>query len=143
MVVHRLEADQAAILEKEVTEQEIKEVVFSINSNKAPSPDGVNGFFFQKMWYLIGGEVTQAIKSFFGSGKLLREVNNTYIALIPKKQNSAQLKDFRPISCCNFMYKCISMLLANRLKRMLPNVINYAQSAFIPGRSIENNIMLA
>ena len=109
MVGTRIDATQAFFLEREFSDIEIKEVVFSINPGKAPGPDGFNGFFFQRMWYLIGEEVTQAIKSFFQHGQLLKEVNHTYLALIPKKPNATRLTDFRPIPCCNF---CISALVS-------------------------------
>ena len=53
------------------------------------------------------------------------------------------MNDYRPISCCNLIYKCISSILASRIKAILPNLINKAQSAFVPGRHISDNILLA
>ncbi|XP_074342333.1 uncharacterized protein LOC141679853 [Apium graveolens] len=53
------------------------------------------------------------------------------------------MADFRPISLCTVMYKCISKILASRLKLIMPTVVDIAQSAFIPGRSISDNILLA
>lgn len=53
------------------------------------------------------------------------------------------MADFRPISCCNTIYKCIAKILANRLKAVLPPLINRAQSAFVKGRKISDNILLA
>ena len=84
-----------------------------------------------------------AVQSFFESGKLLKELNHTTITLVPKCQNSSKLKDFRPISCCNLIYKCISGILARRLKAILPEMIDKAQSTFILGRNISDNILLA
>jgi hypothetical protein len=69
--------------------------------------------FFKHAWPIIGGDVLDAIKSFFVSSKLLKRVNATIITLVPKKINPASMGDYRPISCCNFIYKCITKILAN------------------------------
>ena len=141
-VSKRIEPQHVEALDSEVTSEEIKSALFSIHPNKAPGPDGFNGFFFQQVWHIIGDHFVAAIKYFFSSGRLLREVNSTIIALIPKSKNPSCLNDYRPISCCNTIYKCISKILANRLKGILPAIIDNAQSAFIRGRSISDNILL-
>jgi hypothetical protein len=51
--------------------------------------------------------------------------------------------DYRPISCCNVVYKCITRVLANRLRLGLNDVVSSNQGVFIPGRSIAENILLA
>ena len=62
---------------------------------------------------------------------------------VPKISNPTKLKDFWPIVCCNFIYKCISGILAARLKGILSSIIDGAQAAFIQGRSMSDNIFLA
>ena len=142
-VFKSISSDQALDPIQNVTPEEIKRVVFRMKADKAPGPDGFSADFFQRSWHIVGEEVTRTVMSFFKYGKLLKEVNHTSLTLIPKISNPSKLSDFRPIACCNFLYKCISGIIANRLKVLLPSFIDEAQAAFIPGRSMSNNIFLA
>jgi hypothetical protein len=83
------------------------------------------------------------VLEFFSSGKLLKETNATIITLAPKKKNPSSMSDYRPISCCSVVYKCITKILANRLRPGLEDIISLNQGAFIPNRSIAENILLA
>lgn len=74
---------------------------------------------------------------------MLKESNATAIALIPKVPNPSFMSDFRPISCCNTIYKCISKIIASRLRLALPDIISKSQATFVPGRKIGDNILLA
>ena len=70
-------------------------------------------------------------------------VNNTLITLIPKCDNPSTVRDLHPITLCNVLYKIIAKVLANRLKVLLPDIISANQSAFVPGRSILDNVIVA
>jgi hypothetical protein len=80
---------------------------------------------------------------FFYSNQLLQEQNHTFIALIPKRLGAFAVQHFWPISLCNIIYKIISKLLANRLKPLLSKIISTFQSAFVPGRHIQDNSILS
>lgn len=73
---------------------------------------------------------------------MLKKVNSTIVALVPKVPNPSKIGDFRPISCCNIVYKCISRILARRLQAVLPMLIDPVQSGFVKGRRIADNIFL-
>nr|GEW43737.1 hypothetical protein [Tanacetum cinerariifolium] len=125
-----------------VTNEEIKHAMFSICDNKAPSPDGFTFVFFKKGWDVVGQDVCNGVRDFFVNGKLLKEINHTFLALIPKVSTPHKVNDFRPISCCNVIYKCISKILTNRLIEGVKEVMSENQSAFVPGRRISDNILL-
>lgn len=74
---------------------------------------------------------------------MLKQANSTAITLITKVKKPKKITDFRPISCCNIIYKVISKILARRLRGILGKIVHMNQSAFIPGRQISDNIMLA
>jgi len=91
----------------------------------------------------VGSLVTEAVQDFFSSGFLLKEVNATILALIPKVPNACEVNDFRPIACCNTVYKLITKILANRIAPVLQDLISPTQNAFVKGRRIRDNILLA
>ena len=109
---------------------------------KAPGPDGMPPVFYQSYWHVVGLDVSTAVLSCLNQGKIPPSLNHTYVALIPKTKNPERVTEYRPISLCNVIYKLISKVLANRLKKLLPNVISDTQSAFVPGRLITDNILI-
>ncbi|XP_077221623.1 uncharacterized protein LOC143855390 [Tasmannia lanceolata] len=140
---YKLSLDDARDLVRPFQAEEIKEVVFKCDGNRAPGPDGFNGVFFKHFWYLIATEVVEAIHYFFRTGNLLPAFNTTFIALIPKCSGASSPNHFRPISLCNFFYKIISKLLASRLSKVLNRIVSPNQSAFIKDRLIQDNVLLS
>lgn len=126
-----------------VSEAEIKETMFSIDSDRAPGPDGFNSHFYKASWDIVGSEIIAAIKEFFSIVKLLKQPNDTSLTIIPKMENAEELGDFRPFSCCNVLYKCITKVITRRLFPILQYVISANQSGFVKGISIADNVMLA
>lgn len=138
-----LTADQQTFLEKHFTDADVLNVLSKMGKNKSPGPDGFTPEFFISTWSIIGKDVTKGILHFFNSLEMPRIVNSTAIALVPKIDNPTNVNHYRPISCCNTLYKCVSKLLADRIRVVLPSLISPSQSAFVPQRSIGDNIMLA
>ncbi|KAL2235700.1 UNVERIFIED_CONTAM: hypothetical protein Sindi_1302200 [Sesamum indicum] len=124
---HVLTNEEAGQLILAFSPEDVKQAVFDIAEDKAPGPDGFSSGFFKAAC----------------NGKLLKQVNSTLLALIPKVHTPMTVGDFRPISYCNVLYKIIAKLIVQRLSMVLDKIISPCQGAFIPGRSIGDNIMLA
>lgn len=125
-----------------VSNEEIKSAIFDIDDNKAPGPDGYTSKFFKASWDVVGGDVCMVVKEFFSSGKMLGELNNTIISLVPKSKSPRKVFDYRPIACCGVVYKCISKVITNRIKGVLGELVDSNQGTFIGGRQISDNILL-
>jgi len=128
---------------REFTGDEVDRALFQMHPVRAPGPDGFGVCFFQKHWETIGGTVRRTVLEFLNNGNFDHSLNSTHIVLIPKTPNAQSVADFRPISLCNVIVKIISKVLANRLKQVLPLVISQYQSAFVPGRLITDNVLVA
>ncbi|XP_055962303.1 uncharacterized protein LOC130015686 [Mercurialis annua] len=135
--------EENLMLNSPVSDDEVRRAMFSIDMDKAPGPDGFGSAFFRKSWNIVGGDIIKAVKDFFTTGKMLRQANATIVSLIPKVDNPEIISEFRPIACCNTMYKVISKILAKRMSSILSRIVSSSQSAFVPGRSIADNILLA
>nr|GEX72817.1 RNA-directed DNA polymerase, eukaryota, reverse transcriptase zinc-binding domain protein [Tanacetum cinerariifolium] len=133
---NKISAAQLRDLECEVSNEEIKRVVWDCGTEKAPGPDGFTFGFFRCFWYLIHGDVVAAVRYFFLHTIILKGCNLSFIALIPKTPNVNLVNDFRPISLIESLYKIIAKFLANRLVGVLDDIVNEVQSAFIKDRQI-------
>jgi ribonuclease HI len=128
---------------KPYTAEEIKEAMFDIGDYKAPGTDGLHAVFYKKFWAVVGEEVTKEVLQALNTGTIPEGWNETAIVLIPKVESPELITQFRPISLCNVVYKVISKVLSKRLKVILPEIISKTQSAFVPGRLITDNVLVA
>ena len=120
-----------------------KRAVFGSKPLKSPGPDVIPPAFFQTNWDKVKSNVIKSTHSFFNSKHLLKEQIRTFIALIPKTDRPESVNDFRPITLCNSSYKIISKILVNRLKPILGSIVSEFQNAFVPGRQMVDNCLVA
>ncbi len=86
--------------------------------------------------------VVNAIQEFFGARSILKEINSTFLVLIPKVPGANSLDKFRPISLCNSFYKIISKVITSRLLKLLPLIISQQQIGSVLGKQILDSIMM-
>jgi hypothetical protein len=89
---------------KPFTREEVRRALFQMSPSKASGPDGMTALFFQKFWHIVGMDVTNAVLDFLHNGHMLKSLNFTHIALIPKVKSPKSMTQFRPISLCNVMF---------------------------------------
>nr|GEU34897.1 reverse transcriptase [Tanacetum cinerariifolium] len=136
-------SDMSSKLEAPVQKVEINKAVINLGTHKAPGEDGFTGLFFHKYWHIVGDSVSKAIHQFFKDGVMPLSLNKMLVVLIPKVTYPEIVGQFRPISLCNFVYRVILQIMANRLKTYMHKIISSQQSAFIPGRIIQDCMVVA
>ncbi|GKC44896.1 hypothetical protein Tco_1062618 [Tanacetum coccineum] len=130
----RLNDFDRALLEPNVSFNEIKDAVWDCGSNKAPGPDGYTFAFIKRYWDLLKTHIHDFVASFLASKKMPLGSNSSFITLIPKVSNPIHVNDFWPISLINTHYKIIAKVLANRLSKVVDKIVSREQTAFIAGR---------
>ncbi|XP_059069421.1 uncharacterized protein LOC131859541 [Cryptomeria japonica] len=113
--------------------EELKEVVFSMHPEKALGSDGFTALFFQKCWDFIGSDVLLALEESRRNRMILKELNTTLIAIIPKVDNPSSFSKFRPIALST-LYKIITKAISVRISRLLPQIVSMEQGGFAPSR---------
>ncbi|KAK3231055.1 hypothetical protein Dsin_002936 [Dipteronia sinensis] len=104
------------------------------DGNKAPGPDDLNLNFVKENWEVIQDDYMKFIQEFHKNGSVVKKINHTFIALIPKIPNLKAMGDYRPISLMGSMFKVVAKTLANRIKKVMDSVIGESQMTFVKGR---------
>jgi hypothetical protein len=98
---------------------------------------------FIRHWDILGDDVCKAVVGFLNGGELPDSTNDTTITLIPKVPSPQSIKQYRMISLCNVLYKIGTKAIANNTRPVLHYTISQKQSAFVPGRLITDNALVA
>jgi hypothetical protein len=136
-------AEANSRLERPFDKEEVTQVLKDLEGDKAPGPDGFTMAFFHHCWHVIQDDVMGFFEEVYEHGKFESSLNATFLALIPKKNDAMNIKDFRPISLIGSVYKLLSKVLANRLREVLDSLISESQNAFVGGRQMLDSVLIA
>jgi hypothetical protein len=138
-ILHMVQpAQDLTSLSEPFTEQEIDLVVSNLPIDKAPGPDGFNGKFMKSCWHIIKHDFYRLSQEFHEHNIPLQCINDLLITLIPKKTSLETPNDFRPISLLNSALKLLTKLLANRLQKVILDLVHKNQYGFIKSRTIQD-----
>ncbi|WP_419617700.1 hypothetical protein, partial [Thiolapillus sp.] len=132
-----LTLQEKLLLEGEITLDEASLALKNMKNNKSPGSDGFTVEFFKFFWLQLGAFVVKSLNNSFRKGELSSTQKEGVIICIPKGDKAKDLiKNWRPISLLNVVYKIGSTCIANRLKLVLPSLINEDQTGFMTNRFI-------
>eukprot|EP00253_Pinus_taeda_P033267 PITA_33267 len=129
-------------LNQEITEEEIKKAIWTLQPDKFPGPYGFPINFYRDYWHLIKKDLAKMLRGIQRKGKMGGFTNSTFLALIPKENRPISFSRFRPISLCNSSYKIFTKIIASRLQPLLPSLISENQGGFLSNRQIHDSITL-
>ena len=140
--IPRLSADSRELCEGNITEEELRQAVTSMENDKSPGIDGLTTNFYKHFWPLLGNSLTRVYNYAFHIGHLSVSQRRGVISLLFKKGDRTLLKNWRPITLLTTDYKILTKALANRLQKVLPSIVHTDQTASIKGRTINDNTRL-
>ncbi|WVZ76358.1 hypothetical protein U9M48_024338 [Paspalum notatum var. saurae] len=130
-------------LEADFSETEVFATIKDMPLDKAPGPNGFTGRFYLSCWQLIKEDVMAVLTAvLMGRVAKFQLLNSAFITLLPKKADALEVKDYRPISLVHSVAKLVTKLLVNRLAPRLSDLVSVNQTAFVKGRSIQDNFLL-
>lgn len=142
-VQERVTATMNEKLLRPYTGDEVYAALKQMHPTKAPGPDSMPALFYHLHRNIVGNDTVDAVLNVLNNGTYPRALNRTFITLVPKVKSPKSPMDYRPISLCNVLYKLVSKVITNRLKEILPAIVHESQSAFVPGRLMTDNVLIA
>lgn len=98
-----------------------------MQNGKSPGPNGFTIEFYKTFYDFLRDDLLLVLRDSRNKGKVYGPFNSTFLCLISKKQNPKSFDDFRPISCCNVIYKLISKFISRRLRPLLSEITREEQ----------------
>jgi len=123
-----------------LSKDELYEVLLTCKDS-APGPDGIPYSYYKHFWYFFGDTLTQAWADSINNGILPASHNDSILRLLPKVgKDLTKLANWRPITLSNCDHKLITKCLARRLTNALKPCLHPNQTAYLPGKQIQDNL---
>ncbi|XP_026378214.1 uncharacterized protein LOC113272616 [Papaver somniferum] len=119
------------------------EAIFSMDPESAPGPDGFSGCFYRACWHIIYYYVVHAIQFCWRRRFIPKGLNSNFLVLLPKIEGAKSPNHFRPIGLSNVSFKIITKIINTRMISLMTKIITPQQVAYIKGKSIQEQIILA
>ena len=125
-------------LDLPISEEEILEAIQRSGKNRSPGPDGLTSEFYNSFKTLLAPLLKGLFDQIFEEKSLTPSQREALVTLIYKKGDESEIANYRPISLLNLDLKILSKVLSNRLRQVLPMIINQDQKQ-VKGRTIQEN----
>lgn len=142
-VAPRLDADDALLLEQDITLSELSGALARTPTGRAPGLDGLPAEFWQTFWPLLGKHFVKLINWCLRNNEPLpTSCSTSAICLLYKGKGSRDdLGSWRPLSLMSCDTKIMCKALAIRLERIAPRIVHGNQAGFVKGRHIHDHIL--
>ena len=139
----KLSNEESSKLDLKITLKELYTQIFSTINNKSSGPDGFTNEFFKIFWDELKYLLLELMNCFFHTEHINQNLLLGITTCIPKGNKARNnLKNWRPITLLNSLYKFYSGIWANRIKQFLPKLIGESQKGFVQERFIGENTCL-
>ena len=141
-ITKTISKDNFEMLNKEIELQDIFNAITKMKTNSSPGPDGIITEFYVIFYHMIKDDLLQLYKTSYVDRQLAYSQYLALIILLYKKGTREKITNWRPISLSNTDIKILTKILAERLKKVLPEIIHMNQSGCVKGRKIGQNIRM-
>ncbi|MCO5554955.1 hypothetical protein L7F22_008495 [Adiantum nelumboides] len=137
----KISEEKKLLLGRPFSVYEVETVVKGMKKEKTPGPDGIQAEVFQEMIEFAGQDLCDLLNHSRKEGSIQPNFNQGLIKLIPKGQDRLEIKNYRPLTMLNSVYKVMAKALALRIKYVVNQVVHPKQFGFVQGRSIHEAIL--
>ncbi|CAM2098093.1 unnamed protein product [Caretta caretta] len=112
---------------------EFSEALRRMPTNKSPGMDRLTMEFYRLFWDVLGSDLVTVWAESVQSGVLPLSCTRAVLALLPKKGDLRDLRNWRPVSLLSTDYKIVVKAISLWLKSVLANVLpsGHAVSQYI------------
>uniref|UniRef100_A0A3B3HMN0 Reverse transcriptase domain-containing protein n=1 Tax=Oryzias latipes TaxID=8090 RepID=A0A3B3HMN0_ORYLA len=121
---------------------ELSAALQSMKGRKAPGIDGLTVEFYKAFWDILAPDILEVFNDCLLSGALPTSCRRAVVALLPKKGNLQEIKNWRPVSLLCVDYKILSRTFSNRLRDAMEQIIHRDQTYCVRGRLMVDNVFL-